>query len=135
MATKVIKKVDRGDDIFCYLSYPNDPYYDLSSILKYGFVQYVCNVEQKEANVIYLFVQEDLRGKGYASQLMEAMIQDVYKQMKNNQVYQFEILLDDTSDQYGQERNIYRKFNFDYCEFDNNSKPSGPEMFLEVRIK
>jgi ribosomal protein S18 acetylase RimI-like enzyme len=117
-----------GDDTFIYfVNHENNE-------LDYGYIQYYISFEDKSVQLLYIYVHPELRGRRYGEYLMQEMFKDVNQKMKNRDIYRFEIHLDDMSDHFGMEDNLYRKMGFEYCEMDEEG-PCGPEMSMTIIIQ
>jgi GNAT superfamily N-acetyltransferase len=117
-----------GDDTFIYfVNHQNNE-------LDYGYIQYYISNDENIVNLLYIYVHPDLRGQRYGEYLIKEMFKDVTFKMKAKGVEQFDILLDDMSDHFGKDENLYRKMGFEYCEIDEEG-PCGPEMSLTIKIK
>jgi ribosomal protein S18 acetylase RimI-like enzyme len=116
-----------GDDTFIYfVNHENNE-------LDYGYIQYYISDEENIVNLLYIYVHPELRGRKYGEYLMTEMFKDVTLKMRKKGVVQFDIHLDDMSDHFGKEDNLYRKMGFEYCE-NNEEGPCGPEMSLTINI-
>lgn len=117
-----------GDDTFLY--YVNQE----NNELDYGYIQYYISEDENLVNLLYIYVHPELRGRKYGEKLISEMLKDVTIKMKHNGVKRFEVHLDDMSDHFGREDNLYRNMGFEYCEMDDQG-PCGPEMSLTITIK
>jgi ribosomal protein S18 acetylase RimI-like enzyme len=122
-----ITKKKIGEDTFIY--FVNQ----INTELDYGYIQYYISDEENIVNLLYIYVHPELRGRRYGEYLMTEMFKDVSNTMRSKGVKQFVIHLDDMSDHFGKEDNLYRKMGFEYCEIDENG-PCGPEMSLTIKI-
>lgn len=129
---KTIFKEYNGET-FIYLNhdYTSETFLDILQNIAY--IQFAIDIEDKEVNVSYIYVDEKYRGLGYSEYLIQTMFKYVYDEMKNEGINQYNILLDDMSDRFGMENNLYLKMGFEYCERDENG-PCGPEMILTIVI-
>lgn len=121
---RIIKKT-LGDDMFIFFE---------DNHINCGYVQYHISYEIREVQLLYIYVHPDHRGKKYGHFLMEQMTQDVIDKMRNNNIDQFDIHLDDMTDNFGKSNNLYLKMGFEYCEVDDQG-PCGPEMSKTIRCK
>lgn len=116
-----------GDDIFIYfVNHENND-------LDYGFIQYYISYDDREVQILYIYVHPELRGRRYGEYLIKEMFKDVTQKMRLNGIERFEIHLDDMSDHFGKDDNLYRKMGFEYMEVDDEG-PCGPEMSLTIII-
>lgn len=113
-----------GDDAFIF--FDNDEF-------DYGYIQYYISYEDREVQLLYIYVHPDHRGNKYGQQLIQEMFNDVIEKMKSENIYQFDIHLDDMTDNFGKSNNLYLKMGFEYCEMDEEG-PCGPEMSITIRI-
>lgn len=113
-----------GDDTFICL---------IDKGLDYGYIQYYISFEEEIVNLLYIYVHPELRGRKYGEYLMRQMLKDVTEKMKDKGIEVFEVHLDDMSDHFSKENNLYRKMGFEYCEIDEDG-PCGPEMSLTITI-
>lgn len=120
-------------EYFIYFSTDQIFHLDLEGIDKIGYIHYVLDFDTPEVILNYVYVDENLRGKGIAKTLMQLMMQHTYSRMEKENVYQYEINLDDMSDHFGKPNNLYLKMGFEYCEMEDGV-PSGPEMSMTIRV-
>jgi GNAT superfamily N-acetyltransferase len=85
-------------------------------------------MDVSEVVLLYLYVAPSHRGSGLGTRLMKEFFDHLQIHYKKQRI---EIKLDDVSNRFGKEENIYRKFGFQYCEVDEEG-PCGPEMSLEI---
>lgn len=116
-----------GDDTFIYfVNHENND-------LDYGFIQYYISYDDREVQILYIYVHPELRGRRYGEHLIKEMFKDVTQKMRLNGIERFEIHLDDMTDHFGKDDNLYRKMGFEYTEVDEEG-PCGPEMSLTIII-
>ena len=121
-----------GKETFLYIIEDENQNFELE-LLKYGYIQYYICYIYSEVQVLYVYVDPEFRGKGYGEILMKEMFNDVSKKMEKKGIERFDIKLDDMSDRFAQEPNLYRKTGFQYCEIDDDG-PCGPEMSLTISL-
>jgi GNAT superfamily N-acetyltransferase len=124
---------DERTEYFIYFSEDQIFHLNLEGVDKIGYIQYVLDFDTPEVIVSYVYVDEKSRGKGMGKKLMQLMMKHSYSRMAQENVYQYEINLDDTSDHYGKPNNLYSQMGFEYCEMEDGV-PSGPEMSMTIRV-
>jgi GNAT superfamily N-acetyltransferase len=117
-----------GEDTFIYFGRRADDALD-----QVGYIHFVIHSESEEATICYIYVNDPYRNKGFAKHLMSEMISNVRLEMGKSNCKRCDILLDDMTDRYGKEDNLYKKFGFNYCYMDENG-PCGPEMMLTISL-
>jgi ribosomal protein S18 acetylase RimI-like enzyme len=124
-----IKRKQIGDDDFIFFTTENDSPHDP---LHYGYIQYYISWNENQVQLLYIYVHPEYRGNHYGEYLIKKMFEDVITKMKKRNIHQIEIYLDDMSDKFAKEDNLYRKMGFQYCEVDEEG-PCGPEMSMTIR--
>lgn len=82
-----------------------------------GYLQFIKHASENKLTIISLYVSPIFQGKGYGSSLLKNVIKFAKKQ-------EYLITLDDMSDRFRSDHNIYIKNGFKYTD------SSGPEMQL-----
>ena len=123
---RITQKKIGGDTFIYFVNQENNQ-------LDYGYIQYYISDEENIVNLLYIYVHPELRGRRYGEYLMTEMFRDVTTKMRAKDVERFEIHLDDMSDHFAKEDNLYRKMGFEYCEVDEDG-PCGPEMSLTITM-
>ena len=120
-------------EYFIYFSQDQIFHVNLEGIDNIGYIHYVLDFDTPEVMVNYVYVNENFRRKGISRKLIQLMMDHSNNRMKQENVYQYEINLDDMSDHYGKSNNIYKIMGFEYCEMEDGV-PLGPEMSMTVRV-
>jgi ribosomal protein S18 acetylase RimI-like enzyme len=123
-----IRKKKVGDDTFIYFVNNQNNHLD------YGYIQYYISYDDNTVQILYIYIHPELRGHRYGEYLMKEMFKNVTQKMGKRNISRFECHLDDMSDRFGKEDNLYRKMGFEYCEMDDEG-PCGPEMSLTIIIR
>jgi len=129
-----IKTINIEDSTFIY--YSNSKQHKKHILLSdeiqdIGYIQF--SIHDDEVIISYIYINPEKRGKGLAENLFIKMFSYCIEVMKSNHVYLFDILLDDMSDRYGLDNNLYLKMGFTYNEIDSIG-PCSPEMTKTIRI-
>lgn len=106
---------------YLYLSNLNNEV-KLKNIMEFGYISYYYSKKDKSVSILHLFIQPSLRNKGYGSLLIKECI----KKCKNTYRSKLIFYIDDMSDRYLQQNNIYIKLGFRYI-----SEGDGPEMIAK----
>ncbi len=100
--------------------------------LRYGYLHYVFIPEEKEFTILYLYVSKEIRKLGYGTKLMNKLFSIIQEEIICNQFDKIIVKLDDVSDKFGLEDNLYKNFGFEYINLDENGVPVDPEMIKIV---
>jgi GNAT superfamily N-acetyltransferase len=121
-----------SQDIFIYFS-ENKNKFEIKALQDIGYIHFVLIPNENEVNVCFTFVSPKYRGKGLGQKLMEAMFMFLNEKMRSSNVCMYKIYLDDMSERYGTNNNLYIKMGFSYDEIVG-SIPNGPEMTKTIKL-
>lgn len=113
-------------EIIFYITQSGLPYYTILDLIRFNnkciiaWSTLIINKQENEATLTWIKTNNEYQKKGYASKLINHMI----NYCRDSQIS--EINLDDMTDNYRKDNNLYLKNGFKYVD-DN-----GPEMFLSL---